>query len=73
MGTQAARQGRKMGRRFARDLSPTFPESVLMAGTHPVVYSANGSHGLWAAPGSAHDASFVPPLALALVAVAVRR
>ena len=41
-----------MSRRFTRDLWPTFPATVQMAGTHPVVYSANGSHGLWAAPGS---------------------
>lgn len=30
---------------------PKYPLVVELDGTHPVVYSANGSHGLWASPG----------------------
>ena len=30
---------------------PNYPPTVELIGTHPVVYSANGSHGLWGSPG----------------------
>jgi hypothetical protein len=31
---------------------PTFPEKVYTAGdSHPILFSARGSHGLWTAPG----------------------
>lgn len=32
---------------------PQYPPTVELIGTHPVVYSANGSHGLWGSPGLA--------------------
>ncbi|CAH1154745.1 unnamed protein product [Phaedon cochleariae] len=31
---------------------PKFPQIVRTQGQHPVVFSANGSHGLWSAPGN---------------------
>ena len=46
---QAERCGRK--RRRGRDLPVTYPPVLALSGKHPVLYSANGSHGLWAAPG----------------------
>jgi hypothetical protein len=30
---------------------PTFPKVVVTSDTHPVLFSAEGSHGLWSAPG----------------------
>ncbi|KAL6446252.1 hypothetical protein ACFW04_001100 [Cataglyphis niger] len=41
---------------------PTFPEKVYTAdGTHPILFSARGSHGLWTAPGK-HKFVRVPRL-----------
>lgn len=30
---------------------PTFPKTVITSDNHPVLFSAEGSHGLWASPG----------------------
>lgn len=40
---------------------PKYPPTVELIGTHPVVYSANGSHGLWGSP-DVH--TYVPGLPL---------
>ncbi|XP_047483296.1 uncharacterized protein LOC125035144 isoform X2 [Penaeus chinensis] len=32
-------------------MSPEYPKRVRVESSHPVLYSARGSHGLWAAPG----------------------
>lgn len=40
---------------------PQYPPTVELMGTHPVVYSANGSHGLWGSP-DVH--TYVPGLPL---------
>jgi len=59
---KAARQGRqKTNRKFVRELEPDFPDVLHLAGTHPVMFSANGSHGLWATPGK-HTFSSFPKL-----------
>ncbi|XP_045027943.1 uncharacterized protein LOC116922056 isoform X2 [Daphnia magna] len=56
---KAARRGRR--RKFARDLQVTFPTVLHVSGKHPVLYSANGSHGIWAGPGK-HTYSTFPLL-----------
>ena len=56
--TKAARRGRK--RKFARDLQPNFPPVLQVSGKHPIMYSANGSHGLWAAPGTTINRNLKP-------------
>lgn len=38
-------------------MSPIYPERVKVVNSHPVLYSALGSHGLWAAPGKIVDYS----------------
>lgn len=30
---------------------PNFPKTVVTSHNHPVLFAAEGSHGLWAAPG----------------------
>lgn len=40
---------------------PNFPEILRTQGHHPIVFSANGSHGLWASPGE-YDFIKVPRL-----------
>ncbi|XP_059352054.1 uncharacterized protein LOC130688756 [Daphnia carinata] len=40
---------------------PRYPPTVELMGTHPIVYSANGSHGLWGSP-DVH--TYVPGLPL---------
>jgi hypothetical protein len=30
---------------------PNFPKTVITSDNHPVLFSAEGSHGLWASPG----------------------
>ena len=37
--------------RLGIPLKPKYPQVLKMDGTHPVVYAALGSHGLWAGPG----------------------
>jgi len=59
---KAARRGRKTNRKFVRQLEPNFPDLLHLSGTHPVMFSANGSHGLWATPGK-HTFSSFPRLA----------
>ena len=45
------RTGKTKRQKGISNLNPSFPETLHVAGTHPIVYSANGSHGLWASPG----------------------
>ncbi|XP_035785569.1 uncharacterized protein LOC118463226 [Anopheles albimanus] len=40
---------------------PTFPKTVITSGNHPVLFAAEGSHGLWTAPGK-HKFVRVPRL-----------
>ncbi|XP_058458762.1 uncharacterized protein LOC131435168 [Malaya genurostris] len=40
---------------------PTFPKTVITSGNHPVLFAAEGSHGLWTAPGK-HKYVRVPRL-----------
>ncbi|XP_052860895.1 uncharacterized protein LOC128267966 [Anopheles cruzii] len=40
---------------------PTFPKTVVTSGNHPVLFAAEGSHGLWTAPGK-HKFVRVPRL-----------
>ncbi|XP_045618082.1 uncharacterized protein [Procambarus clarkii] len=33
------------------NMSPIYPQTVQLTGFHPILYAAQGSHGLWGAPG----------------------
>lgn len=37
--------------RMGLPLNPKYPSIIKMEGTHPVLYAALGSHGLWGSPG----------------------
>ena len=36
-------------------LSPKYPHVIKMDGSHPILYAAKGSHGLWGSPGNTHS------------------
>lgn len=42
-------------------MSPNYPRTVQLTGSHPVLYAAQGSHGLWGSPGI-HQFSNLPLL-----------
>ncbi|XP_042232038.1 uncharacterized protein LOC121872958 isoform X2 [Homarus americanus] len=42
-------------------MSPNYPRTVQLTGSHPVLYAARGSHGLWGAPGI-HQYMWLPLL-----------